>query len=429
MSSALRFRVVSVVLAVAWAQVALAVPVAAQVVPPPVPDTGPVLDDPAAATDPGTDPATIADDRVATEILGVAIDGSAYEAAMATYRTVAGQLEQARATLESAGIALVELDAQEIALRRQLRTAVDRRTAAEAQITELQDTIDDLLVTTYVSGDSSGGLTDEVEFADATAQGTRRALTDSVLDLHRVDLGAAIADRDRSRRDEERAGTLLASVVARRDETRFVRDSSQVAAFVLASELSDRAVEVADARLTSPVRRTDFSFVALDAYWKAAAQLNAEAPTCGMRWEVLAGISRTEGRHGTYGGSSPNFAGDVDPPIIGIPLDGGNNTAVVSDSDGGAWDGDMAHDRAVGPMQFIPSSWRFYGADGDGDGEADPQNLYDATLAAGRLLCRQGTAYDTEPGLRAGLFTYNRSTHYVDVVSGYIRAYDELELV
>ena len=348
---------------------------------------------------------------------------------MGNYRTVAAQLDQARATLESAGVALVELDAQEIALRRQLRTAGDRRAEAEVRIAELQDTIDDLLVTSYINGDSSGGMTDELELTDATSQGTRRALTDSVLDLHRADLGTAIADRDRSRRDEDRAGTLLDSVIARRDETRFVRDSSQVAAFVLASELSERAVDVADARLTSPVQRTDFSFVALDAYWKAAARLNTEAPACAMRWEVLAGISRTEGRHGTYGGSSPNFEGDVDPPIIGIPLNGGNNTAVVTDSDGGAWDGDPTHDRAVGPMQFIPSSWRFYGADGDGDGEADPQNLYDATLAAGRLLCRQGTAYDTEAGLRAGLFTYNRSTHYVDVVSGYIRSYDELELV
>jgi membrane-bound lytic murein transglycosylase B len=423
--------VLAAVVAVVWAQVALGVWPAsapAQQVPPAPPTTAA---SPAVVTRPAsaTDPATIADDRVAPEILGVAIEGADYQAAMGTYRTIAAQLDQAVATLENAGVALVELDAQEIALRRQLRTARERREVAEAWIDELQATIDDLLVTSYINGDSSGGMTDELELTDATSQGTRRALTDSVLDLHRADLRQAMDERDRSTRDADRAGTLLESVIARRDETRFVRDSSQVAAFVLTSELSEQAIEVADARLTSQVQRTDFSFVALDAYWKAAATLNTEVPTCRIRWQVLAGISRTEGRHGTYGGSSPNWEGDVDPPIIGIPLNGGNNTAVVTDSDGGQWDGDVAHDRAVGPMQFIPSSWRFYGADGDGDGEADPQNLYDATLAAGRLLCRQGTAYDTDAGLGAGLFTYNRSRHYVDVVSGYVRAYDELELL
>jgi hypothetical protein len=428
MSPPLRARILAVAVAVAWAQVALGawpVPASAQEPPPTTVAPAPRPAPPAS----GEDPSTIADDRVAPELLGVAVDGTEYQAALATYRTIDAQLDQTVATLESAGVALVELDAQEISLRRQHRTARERRTEAQERIAELQDIIDDLLVTSYVNGDSSGGMTDELELTDASAQGARRALTDSVLDLHRADLGTAIADRDRARRDEERSATLLDSVIARRDETRFVRDSSQVAAYVLTSELGEQATAVADARLTSPVQRTDFSFVALDAYWKAAARLNTEVPTCRMRWEVLAGISRTEGRHGTYGGSSPNWEGDVDPPIIGIPLDGGNNTAVVTDSDGGAWDGDAAHDRAVGPMQFIPSSWRFYGADGDGDGEADPQNLYDATLAAGRLLCRQGTAYDTEPGLAAGLFTYNRSGHYVDVVSGYIAAYDALDLV
>src|SRR5690606_31470370 len=140
---------------------------------------------------------------------------------------------------------------------------------------------------------------------------------------------------------------------------------------------SEQTLVVADARLTSRVAETDFQFVALDAYVKAAAVLNGEAPACRIRWQVLAGISRTEGRHGTYGGSVLSGTGDVDPPIIGIPLNGSNNTAVVSDSDGGAFDGDAVHDRAVGPMQFIPTTWRYYGADGDLNGLIDPQNIYD----------------------------------------------------
>jgi len=45
-------------------------------------------------------------------------------------------------------------------------------------------------------------------------------------------------------------------------------------------------------------------------------------------------------------------------------------TAVVVDSDGGALDGDARYDRATGPMQFLPGTWRSIGADGNGDGVA-----------------------------------------------------------
>ena len=45
---------------------------------------------------------------------------------------------------------------------------------------------------------------------------------------------------------------------------------------------------------------------------------------------------------------------------------------------------------AVGPMQFIPSTWAWAGRDGNGDGEKDPNNIYDAALAAGHYLCRNG---------------------------------------
>jgi membrane-bound lytic murein transglycosylase B len=79
-------------------------------------------------------------------------------------------------------------------------------------------------------------------------------------------------------------------------------------------------------------------------------------------------------------------------------------------------------------MQFIPSTWRYYGIDADENGTIDPQNLYDAAQAAGRLLCRNSTAYETPEGLERGLLSYNNSTEYVRVVSGYVHAYDELDL-
>ena len=81
----------------------------------------------------------------------------------------------------------------------------------------------------------------------------------------------------------------------------------------------------------------------------------ATDPGCRVRWWGLAGISRVEGRHGTYGGTTLEPNGDTSRRIIGIQLNGTNATAVVGDSDGGALDGDAAFDRAVGPDAVHPA--------------------------------------------------------------------------
>ncbi len=44
----------------------------------------------------------------------------------------------------------------------------------------------------------------------------------------------------------------------------------------------------------------------------------------------------------------------------------------------------------MGPLQFIPSTWRSWGVDANGDGVADPNQIDDAALAAGRYLCAAG---------------------------------------
>jgi membrane-bound lytic murein transglycosylase B len=108
--------------------------------------------------------------------------------------------------------------------------------------------------------------------------------------------------------------------------------------------------------------------------------------------------------------------GDSNGDIIGLVLNGENGTAVINDSDGGLLDRDPLYDRAVGPMQFIPSSWRFFGRDGNDDGVEDPHNLYDAALAAGDLLCWVDGNLSDGPGLRAALFSYNHSQAYVRTV-------------
>jgi hypothetical protein len=165
--------------------------------------------------------------------------------------------------------------------------------------------------------------------------------------------------------------------------------------------------------------------LALRAYREAAAWASGFDPGCGLSWTVLAGIGRIESHHGTYGGAATRFSagGTVSPPILGPPLDG-RGVARIPDSDGGRWDGDRVWDRAVGPMQFIPSTWRSLGRDGNNDGVADPNNLFDSAVSAAAYLCLSVEGSLTDPVvLRQAIYNYNHSWPYVDAILGWARVY------
>jgi hypothetical protein len=71
---------------------------------------------------------------------------------------------------------------------------------------------------------------------------------------------------------------------------------------------------------------------------------------------------------------------------------------------------------ALGPMQFLPSTWAQWGIDGFGDtGTPDIMNPFDAVPSAARLLCAAGAASGTT-GLRQAIFDYNHADWYVDEV-------------
>ncbi len=161
--------------------------------------------------------------------------------------------------------------------------------------------------------------------------------------------------------------------------------------------------------------------VSLRAYQRAAATMQRSAPRCGLTWHMIAAVGRVESNHGASGRAvTPD--GTLVYPILGPRLDG-TRFASIPDTDGGRYDGDTVWDRAVGPMQFIPGTWARLGADGNGDGARNPQNLYDAALATATYLCLYDRNLAKPQQLRDAYFAYNRSTTYVDAVMGFYQAF------
>ncbi|MEV0254717.1 NlpC/P60 family protein [Streptomyces sp. NPDC050732] len=164
----------------------------------------------------------------------------------------------------------------------------------------------------------------------------------------------------------------------------------------------------------------------LAAYKKASHTIGRHVPRCrGMSWPVLAGIAKVESNHAAGRPIAAN--GDIHRPrILGVLLNGsgaGHNHTVFPDTDGGRWDGTAGGERAVGPFQFLPSTWQAMGRDGNGDRVKDPHNAFDAALGAAVYLCGRGRNLHQRDQLRAAIFQYNRSQEYVHHVSRQIEHY------
>ena len=162
---------------------------------------------------------------------------------------------------------------------------------------------------------------------------------------------------------------------------------------------------------------------ALMAYGNAELVLRSSQPACRLSWATLAGIGRIESDHGRFAGAVLREDGRPSKPIIGVPLDGAPGVQTISDSDRGQFDGDATVDHAVGPMQFIPSTWRRWTSDANLDGIGDPQQIDDAALAAGRYLCAGNRDLSTPKDWWAAVFSYNHSVPYGQKVFGLADGY------
>ncbi|MGW1723814.1 lytic murein transglycosylase [Streptomyces sp. NPDC002306] len=158
----------------------------------------------------------------------------------------------------------------------------------------------------------------------------------------------------------------------------------------------------------------------LDAYKKAAAELAVSKAGCNLPWELLAAIGKVES--GQARGGNVDANGTTLSPILGPKLNG-DGFAYIKDTDHGAYDGDSTVDRAVGPMQFIPSTWAWAGRDGNGDGVENPNNIYDAALAAGHYLCRYDWDLSGQADLDRAILSYNNSQDYLNTVLSWLEYY------
>lgn len=162
---------------------------------------------------------------------------------------------------------------------------------------------------------------------------------------------------------------------------------------------------------------------AMTAYGAAELKMAKAQPGCHLSWNTLAGIGWVESHHGTIDDRVLEADGTSSPPVIGPALNGQGFAAIRSTPESASWHGDATWEHAVGPLQFIRSTWEKWGSDGDADGTADPMDLDDAAWTAARYLCADGKDLTTVAGWNAAVHSYNHDTTYVANVAAAANTY------
>lgn len=185
-------------------------------------------------------------------------------------------------------------------------------------------------------------------------------------------------------------------------------------------------IELADSSwLDATAEATDIPRRVLAAYAGASLRVAQTYPECRLGWNTIAGIGAVETLHGTYRGASTDHDGNVTPKIFGPSLDGSPGVMAIEDSDRGELDDDTEWDRAVGPLQFIPSTWDYIGQDGNADGTRDPHHIDDAALTTAVYLCQGQRDTSTDEGWQRGVLAYNRSVAYANQVASHADTYGQ----
>ncbi|WP_300643972.1 lytic murein transglycosylase [Nocardioides sp.] len=200
-------------------------------------------------------------------------------------------------------------------------------------------------------------------------------------------------------------------------------EAIEAPASVSSSTLAGQLTGGKATRVVSTASTSAIPSAALAAYQRAETVINSADRSCNVTWQLVAAIGRVESNHGRYAGSVLDDEGVATPGIFGIALNGTKGTRAISDTDGGQLDNDSRWDRAVGPMQFIPSTWSVVGVDADGDAQRNPQDIDDAALASAVYLCSGGDDLSTTAGQEKAVYRYNNSFDYVELVLSIMDAY------
>jgi hypothetical protein len=162
--------------------------------------------------------------------------------------------------------------------------------------------------------------------------------------------------------------------------------------------------------------RVGIPVVAVQAYGYAELVAARTAPNCHLSWTTIAAIAKVESAHGSANGAVLGADGQVQPTIYGLPLDGRGGRQEIRDTDQGTLDGDTQYDRAIGPMQFIPATWRENAVDADNNGITDPNDIDDAALAAALYLCKGGRDVSRADAWWDAILSYNAVRPYAQKV-------------
>ena len=344
--------------------------------------------------------------------------------AAAELRAAESALKKARATERALARKLVPFERTLRERRAHLNGLAGAHRAVADQLVAARTKVKKMSIAGYMRGGDSQPVDYLLRATDPVDLERRRTIVETATEARNAAVkGFAEAQRSSS-------GPLQAAVESV-EEAQAAFDladaelqSASAIVFILAMEVEDKRQLLDHANASALVGATDIPRLFHDAYRQAAASLAKRAPHCRVSWTAIAAIGKVESNHGRYRGSQFALNGDVYPRILGIPLDG-TRSALIRDTDLGVLDTDLEFDRAVGPMQFIPSTWVRINEDGNGDRVSDPNNIYDAALGTAAYLCRAvpSGGLDTDEGLRPAFFSYNHSDAYVDKVLAWHHTY------